>query len=217
MTADPIVLSLFDRTGTMVLPWLEAGYECWIVDLKHKRGVHREGRLVRVGADVLAWLPPRRSYAAAFSFSPCTDQAVSGARWFADDSRDKGLAGLARAVSMVERSRDILAWTEAPWMLENPVGTIASYWRKPDAYVHPWQFAGWNEDIERENYTKKTGLWIGGGFVLPDTKPAPEPHRHDIHAMAPSEDRADKRSVTPTGFARAVFVANEPLVKGRAA
>lgn len=212
-----IVLSLFDRTGTMVQPWLDAGYECWIVDIQHQRGIKRMGNLVTVGADVLVWLPPRREYAAAFAFAPCTDQAVSGARWFKDESRDKGLAGLARAVSMVERARDILEWTGAPWMLENPVGTISKYWRKPDCYVHPWQFAGWNEDIERENYTKKTGLWVGGRFVLPDTKPAPEPHRNDIHAMPPSEDRADLRSVTPSGFARAVFLANDPSAKQGAA
>jgi hypothetical protein len=213
MDSSPIVLSLCDRTGTMVHPWLNAGYECWIVDTQHPRGVTRNGLLVTVGADVRAWLPPRRRYAAAFAFPPCTDQAVSGARWF----KDKGLAGLAGAVELVERCRDILAWTEAPWLLENPVGTISKYWRKPDAYVHPWQFAGWNEDVERENYTKKTGLWIGGGFVLPIQRPAPAPHRDDIHKMAPSEDRGDKRSVTPTGFAIGVCEANEPLVRSRAA
>ena len=208
-----IVLSLCDRTGVMVEPWLAAGYECWIVDVQHPRGMARDGRLVRVGADLRGWLPPRSEYAAVFAFAPCTDQAVSGARWF----KDKGLAGLAGAVELVERCRDICEWSGAPWMLENPVGTIANYWRKPDAYVHPWQFAGWNEDVERENYTKKTGLWVGGGFVLPAVNPAPEPHRHDIHAMAPSEDRGDKRSITPSGFARAVFEANEPLIRTEAA
>lgn len=200
---NPIVLSLYDYTGAMVEPWLAAGYECWIVDIRHPRGVSGS-QLVKVGADVRVWLPPRREYAAAFCFAPCTDQAVSGARWF----KDKGLAGLAGAVEMVERGRDILEWTGAPWLLENPVGTISKYWRKPDAYVHPWQFAGWNTDIERENYTKKTGLWIGNGLQLPIVNAAPEPHRHDIHQMAPSEDRGDKRSITPSGFARAVFDAN---------
>jgi len=192
----------------MVQPWLEVGFECWIVDVQHAPGVRHEpvaaGHLVTVGADVRHWLPPRRDYVAAFAFVPCTDQAVSGARWF----KDKGLAGLAGAVQLVERARDILEWTDAPWMIENPVGTISSYWREPDAYVHPWQFAGWEADVERENYTKKTGLWVGGGFCLPDARPAPPPHRDDIHRMGPSEDRGDRRSMTPRGFARAVFDAN---------
>jgi hypothetical protein len=203
----PIVLSLCDRTGAMVLPWFQAGYECWLVDVQHRACIHRNGLLVYVGADVLHWLPPRRNYVAGFAFPSCTDQAVSGARWF----KEKGLGGLAGAVALVERCRDILEWIDAPWMLENPVGTIASYWRKPDRYVEPWHFAGWNEDVERENYTKKTGLWIGNGFVLPQKRPAPAPHRHDIHEMPPSADRGDLRSVTPTGFARAVFDANHRI------
>ena len=200
----PIVLSLYDKTGVMVEPWLAAGYECWIADIQHKPGVHRSGLLVRVGCDLRTWLPPRREYAAAFAFPPCTDQSVSGARWF----KDKGLAGLSAAIEHVERARDILEWTEAPWMLENPVGTISSYWRKPDTWVHPWQFAGWNEDVERENYTKRTGLWIGNGFQLPALNPAQAPHRADIWKMAPSDDRGDRRSVTPAGFAMAVFQSN---------
>ena len=26
---------LFDLTGVMAQPWLEAGYDCWIVDMQH--------------------------------------------------------------------------------------------------------------------------------------------------------------------------------------
>jgi hypothetical protein len=29
------VISLYDVTGKMVEPWLDAGFECWIVDLQH--------------------------------------------------------------------------------------------------------------------------------------------------------------------------------------
>lgn len=125
--ARPTVVSFCDRTGVMVEPWLAAGCDCWIVDIKHPAGVRRDGRLVRVGADVRVWMPPMAWYVAAFAFPPCNDQAVSGARWF----KDKGLAGLARAVELVERCRDVLEWTGAPWLLENPVGTLSNYWRAP--------------------------------------------------------------------------------------
>ena len=83
--AEPIVLSLCDRTDNMVRPWLDAGHECWIVDVQHPPGVEirdypDSGRLVTVGADVLTWLPPRRDYLFVAAFPPCTDLAVSGAR-----------------------------------------------------------------------------------------------------------------------------------------
>lgn len=208
-----IVLSLCDRTGVMVQPWLEAGYECWIVDTHHAGaetrlgGSDAGGALFAVGADVRTWLPLRRDYAIVFAFPPCTHLAVSGARWFAE----KGIGALVDGLSIVEACRRICEWSGAPWMLENPVGTLSSYWRKPDYTFQPWQYG--------DTYTKKTCLWTGGGFVMPPAINAtmPEGTKPLIHHMPPSADRGDKRSVTPEGFARAVFQANEPLVKERAA
>jgi hypothetical protein len=196
-----IVLSLYDKTGNMVLPWLEAGYECWVVDIQHPRGEHRDGNLVRVGADLRTWLPPRRHFVAAFCFSPCTHLSVSGARWF----RAKGMAGLAEGLALFERGVEICEWTGAPYMAENPVSTISSYWRKPDHLFHPWEYAGYLSDIQADNYTKKTCLWTGNGFEMPEKRPAPPPHRNDIWLMPPSEARADLRSATPLGFSRAVY------------
>lgn len=197
-----LVLSLFDLTGNMVRPWAEAGYECLCVDIQTDEP-RTVGGITWVGSDIRQWLPPRREYAAVFAFPPCTDQAVSGARWF----KDKGLAGLAGAIELVERARDIAEWSGAPWMLENPVSTISSYWRKPDHTFHPWQFSGFEPS---DNYTKKTCLWTGGGFVMP--QPVPDLSLGDpddrIHKAAPGSDRANFRSATPMGFARAVFKEN---------
>lgn len=186
-----LVLSLFDLTGNMVKPWADAGYETLCIDQQ------------RDGTDILRWLPPRREYKIVFAFPPCTNLAVSGARWF----KDKGLAGLGSAIELVERARDICEWSGAPWMLENPIGTLASYWRKPDHAFHPWQFAGHEP---ADNYTKKTCLWTGTGFVMPRAFPLLDAVAPDdrIHKAPPSADRANFRSATPMGFARAVFEAN---------
>lgn len=195
MTARPIVLSLCDRSTVMVQPWLAAGYECWCVDVQHPPGETRHGQLVTVGADVRRWLPPLATYAAVFAFPPCTNLAVSGARWFAS----KGLQGLIDGSEVVEACRRICAWADAPWMLENPVSTISTYWRKPDHTFHPWHYG----DLE----SKRTCLWTGGGFVMPPRRVIDKPAdvRESCWRMAPSADRADKRSLTPDGFARAVF------------
>ncbi len=186
-----LVLSLFDLTENMVKPWKEAGYETLCIDQQ------------RDGTDILRWLPPRCEYKIVFAFPPCTDQAVSGARWF----KDKGLAGLAASIELVERARDIAEWANCPWMLENPVSTMSSYWRKPDHTFHPWEFAGFEP---KDNYTKKTCLWTGAGFVMPKPNPHLELGEPDdrIHKAAPGPDRANIRSATPMGFARAVFEAN---------
>ena len=208
MTA-PIVLSLCDRTGNMVRPRLDAGHECWIVDVQHDPGWRRAGNLVTVGADVLTWLPPRRDYLFVAAFPPCTDLAVSGARWY----KDKGLGALAHAAELVERCRLICEWSDAPWMLENPVGTLSTYWRKPDHKFDPHEFAQLADDPDSEAYTKRTCLWTGGGFVMPERSPLAPMLGSAMWLLPPSEDRADLRSVTPTGFARAVYLANAPVLE----
>lgn len=198
-----LVLSLFDLTGNMVKPWRDAGFDCMAVDLQSEPGAHERDGIVHVGGDVLRWLPPRTDYAMVFAFPPCTDVAVSGARWF----QDKGLAGLAGAIELLERARQIAEWSGAPWMIENPVSTFASYWRKPDYTFHPADFTGFELG---DNYTKKTCLWAGNGFVMPQPHRALGAGKPDdrIHKAPPGPDRANMRSATPMGFARAVFQAN---------
>jgi hypothetical protein len=94
-------------------------------------------------------------------------------------------------------------------MIENPVGSLSKYWRDPDYTFHPVHYAGYAADPETDGYSKKTCLWTGNGFVMPDRKPGEPNLGAMIHRMPPSEDRADKRSITPLGFARAVFLANQ--------
>ena len=194
-----IVISLCDYTGNMVQPWLDAGYECWIVDTRHEPGEHRDPRtwnLVRVGADVRDWLPPRADYAVAFAFPPCTNLAVSGARWF----RHKGLRALSEAIDTFGACVHICEWTGAPWMVENPVSVISSHYRKPDHTFDPCDYG--------DPWTKKTCLWTGGGFIMPPKRRVDPVMGSIIHHMPPSPDRGHLRSETPIGFARAVFAAN---------
>jgi hypothetical protein len=95
-------------------------------------------------------------------------------------------------------------WSGAPYLLENPVGAISTHHRKPDYYFQPW-FWG-------DLYTKKTGLWTGNGFVMPEVDYIIQPKgvTAKIHLASPGEGRADVRSETPAGFAKAVFLANNP-------
>lgn len=193
---SPIVLSLCDYTGNMVKPWLANGYECWIVDMQHPAGEHRDpgnANLVRVGADIRTWLPPRREYAAAFAFPPCTDLAVSGARWF----QGKGLLRLADAIEVFGACVRICEWTGAPWFAENPVSVIASHFRKPDYTFDPCDYG--------DPYTKKTCLWTGGGFVMPEKRRVEPTEGSKMHLIPPSPERANLRSETPMGFAQAVY------------
>jgi hypothetical protein len=206
-----IVLSLCDRTGNMVQPWLEAGYDAITVDLQEAEGLPDRPRYPgrrHFVSDIRTWHYPLRydPPSIIFAFPPCTHFAVSGARWF----KEKGLSALIDGLTMVDACRNICEGSSSPWMLENPVGTIGTYWRDPDHSFDPCDYG--------DPYTKKTCLWTGNGFVMPAKVDAgdmfAEPTRVEptlgsmIHMMPPSADRGDKRSVTPMGFARAVFNAN---------
>ena len=202
-TPKGVVLSLCDRTGNIVQPWAEAGFECICVDSQHPEGEHRKGHITFVGADLREWLPPPRQYAIVFAAPPCTNLAVAGASWF----RSKGVGGLAEGIELVEICRRICEWTQAPWMIENPISTLSSYWRKPDFIFHPLEFGGYVGG-ENDGYTKKTCLWTGCGFQIPEKRPIPMSRPNYIHHMPPSPQRGDLRSVTPPGFSQAVFEAN---------
>jgi len=202
---------LYDVTGKMAEPWLEAGYSCWIVDLQHPpayetNGITKEGRLHKVHADLThPWLCPVERDRIAFvaAFPPCDHLAVSGARWF----RGKGLRKLAQSIDMFATAAEFCEWSKAPYLIENPVSSISSYWRKPDHTFHPWHFtAHWPED----NYTKRTCIWTGNGFSMPEMAydaSLGEPDNR-IHLAPPGDERKNFRSATPSGFARAVFEAN---------
>ena len=196
----------------MAQPWLAAGYECWIVDIQHpvayeNHGVTSSGKLHMVHADLRqTWLPPRdiiNRVAAVFCFPPCTHLANSGNR----HKRFKGHRKLAESADYFATSVELCEWLQAPYMIENPVGSMSTYWRKPDHTFHPWHFTGHNE---ADNYTKTTCLWTGNGFIMPDRnvkEGLPDPDDR-IHKAPPSATRGDVRSITPMGFAVAVFLAN---------
>ena len=191
-----VMISCFDKSGNMAKPWAEAGYLCYCVDIQHEPGEKRVGNIVWVGADMMDWMPPRSDVAFAAFFPPCTDVAVSGARWF----KDKGLGSLIQALTLFDRSVRLAEWCGAPYMIENPVSTVATYWRKSDHQFDPCDYG--------DPYTKRTHLWTGGGFVMPERTPVLALEGSKMHRLPPSADRADLRSETPVGFARAVFAAN---------
>lgn len=199
----PVMISCFDESCVMAEPWAEAGFDCYCVDLLHPPGETRDGNIVRVGADMREWMPPRGDIAFAAFFPPCTDVSVSGARWF----KDKGLGSLVNALSLFDASVRIAEWCGCPYLIENPVSTVSTYWRKPDHSFDPCDYG--------DPYTKKTCLWTGGGFVMPPKSRVEPLEGSKMHMLPPSADRARLRSQTPAGFARAVFEANAATAEVR--
>lgn len=214
-----IAIFLCDLTGVMAAPWVEAGYEAILVDPQHDPGVTIDGLVTKVGRVIdhpETWRVIReaiqsRRVVFVAGFPPCTDLAVSGARWF-EAKRKQDPAVQFKAMQVVWQCRDIGELSGAPWFLENPVSQISSLWRKPDHAFHPHDFSGY---CPSDNYTKKTCLWVGGGFVMPSDfrdKSLGDPDNR-IHHCPPGPERANFRSATPRGFSIATFLSNAPHLK----
>lgn len=223
-----VVISLCDLTGNMTRPWQEAGYDVVLVDPQHGTDRFAPGgpcescgesticthagdaiklaRTVEGAMSELGEIIRTNSVAMVFGFPPCTDMAVSGARWF-ETKRAADRMFQAKAVMVAEQCRTLGRLSGAPYLVENPVSVLASAFGKPQHTFHPADFTAYEPS---DNYTKKTCLWTGNGFIMPQpardsSLGAPD---NRIHFASPGPERANFRSATPMGFARAVFDAN---------
>ena len=123
------------------------------------------------------------------AFPPCTDLAVSGARWFKEKIAD------GRQQRSIEFFMH-LANVECPKIaVENPVGIMSTRWRKPDQIIQPWQFG--------HGETKATCLWLKNLSPLMPTRIV-EGRNPRVHLEPPGPDRWRKRSITYQGIADAM-------------
>ena len=123
------------------------------------------------------------------AFPPCTDLAVSGARWF----KEKQANGQQEKSIMFFEFFTMLKTYHVA--IENPIGIMSTIYRKPDQIIQPWQFG--------HGETKATCLWLKNLSPLKPTEIV-EGREQRIWKMAPSEDRAKLRSKTYPGIARAM-------------
>lgn len=207
-----IVLCLCDLSGVFAQPWVDNGYRAVLVDPQHG-SYSVSGLVTKLPLTVdeasreISDLVRGNRIAFVAGFPPCTDMAVSGARWF---NRKYALDPLfqAKAVMVAEQCRTIARMSGAPWFIENPVSVLSSVFGKPQHVFNPWQYSGF---CSEDNYVKKTCLWTGGGYIHPAPRVQPGLGKpdHRIWTAPPSADRANFRSRTPLGFSRAVYAANK--------
>lgn len=215
-----VIWSLFDGSGIMGLPWAMAGHTVYCFNADEAD--HGE-YVVKMSHEnihyVNCWIDSEFDFYAApdiiFSFPSCTELAGSGEK----HHRNEG--DISVAVDAARVAERMGAKYQCPWMVENPVGKLSTEWRKPDYYFNPFEYGGYMSGFEpsfhpkmpaRDGYTKKTCLWVGGGFVMPEKIPVAHIGKFWGWAFLGGASAKTKqlRSLTPRGFARAVYEANKP-------
>lgn len=177
------ILVACEESQAVTKAYRAKGHEAYSCDIQECSGRHPEWH---IKGDVLEELG--KAWDMVLAFPPCTDLAVSGARWFKEKIAD----------GRQQRSIDFfMEFTklDCKWAIENPIGIMSSNFRKPDQIIQPWQFG--------HGETKATCLWLNG---LPKLQPTNivEGREQRIWKLPPGPERAKLRSKTFLGIAAAM-------------
>lgn len=119
------------------------GHEAYSCDIQECSGGHPEWHLQQ---DVIPLLSEK--WDMIIAFPPCTDLAVSGARYFAKKRAD------GRQQRSIEFFMQFVNADCPKVAIENPIGIMSSHYRKPDQIIQPYQFG--------DQARKATCLWLKG-------------------------------------------------------
>lgn len=177
------VLVACEFSGTVRDAFIRGGYDAWSCDLLPTATADKSRHIQGDALQAIAG----RSWDLVIAHPPCTYLASSGARWWKDRQQEQ-----ADAIAFV-----LAIWGQnvGQMAIENPIGRLATAWRKADQIIQPWQFG--------HGEVKATCLWLRG---LPLLKPTAIVSGREarIHKMSPSKNRGYLRSVTYSGIAEAM-------------
>jgi site-specific DNA-cytosine methylase len=179
------VLLACEESQAVCIEFRKLGHEAYSCDILPCSGGHPEWHLQM---DVFEAIK-LKDWDMMIAFPPCTDLAVSGAKWF-DEKRKNGSQqkSIEFFMNLVNAPIDKIA-------IENPIGIMSTIYRKPDQIIQPWMFG--------HGETKATCLWLKN---LPKLIPTNivEGREGKIWKMPPSKNRAKLRSKTYSGIAKAM-------------
>ena len=126
------------------------GHEAYSCDLQDCSGGHPEWH---IKGDVIPLLEEK--WDMIIAHPPCTYLCVSGNRWF--DIERYGDSAIKRIEEREKAIEFFMKFVNAECKkiaIENPIGRMSTYYRKPDQIIQPFEFG--------HPYTKQTCLWLKG-------------------------------------------------------
>jgi len=188
------VLIACEYSGIVREEFNKLGHAAWSCDLLPTEiaGWHWQMDVERVLNET------QRYWDMIIAFPPCTDLAVSGAKWFKEKRKD------GRQQKAIDFFMMFANYDCPKIAIENPVGIMSTIWRKPDQIIQPYEFG--------EPESKKTCLWLKGLPKLIPTNILEKPANgywsnqtpSGQNKLGPSDNRAKIRSKTYLGIAKAM-------------
>ena len=198
------VLVACEESQAVTKEFRKLGHEAFSCDILESSGGHPEWHLQQDVTELL-----KEKWDLILAFPPCTYLTVTGNRWF--NVEKYGEKALKRIKDREEAKDFFMLFAGANCeriAIENPVGVMSSYWRKPDQIINPYEFG--------DPFEKKTCLWLKGLPKLQSTKNVEPPPRTKFESgksmpawyaeawKLPKDERAKLRSKTFPGIAKAM-------------
>lgn len=209
----PFLLSLYDLTGTWSQPYVDAGWKVMRWDKQVEGCVLKNFSHIIQLIEQEVGEPKIEGLLVA---APCTAFAGSGARWWPekDDQSDQYFPFNSFTEYMVALTEITFHFVDELqpdfWVLENPVGRI----ERLVPHIKKYRKMSFDPCDFGDPYTKRTILW--GEFNPNLKKNFVEPvEGSKMRNISPSPERANIRSKTPEGFARAFYEANNEQLQFR--
>lgn len=198
------ILVACEESQTVTKAFRKRGHEAFSCDILESSGGHPEWHLQQDVTELL-----KQDWDMILAFPPCTFLTVTGNRWF--NIEKYGDKAIKRHADRKEAVDFFMLFANADCekiVIENPIGTMSSEYRKPDQIINPFQFG--------DPFEKKTCLWVKGLPLLEATEVVDVPPRTEFKSgktMAkwyadafklPKDERAKLRSKTFPGIAKAM-------------
>jgi hypothetical protein len=168
------VLIACESSGIVREAFRSLGHDAWSCDLQPAD----DGSPYHIQDDVLRVIGYRPEFDGNWDLMiahpPCTDLAVSGAKWFPEKRADgRQQRAIDFFMKLANAKIDKIC-------IENPVGIMSTAWRKPDQIIQPWMFG--------EDASKRTCLWLRGLDLLSHTCIIPPHGYRQVDESYPFKD-----------------------------
>lgn len=131
-----------EESQAVCIEFRKLGFEAYSCDILPCSGGHPEWHIQMDVFEAIEIIKPE----VLICFPPCTDLAVSGSRSFEQKRRDgRQQKSISFFMSLANSNIKHIA-------IENPIGIMSNYFRKPDQIIQPYYFG--------DNVKKSTCLWL---------------------------------------------------------
>jgi hypothetical protein len=197
------ILLACEESQAVTKEFRNMGIEAYSCDILDQSGGHPEWHIKGDVLDVI-----NGGWDCMIAFPPCTDLAMSGAKHFEQKRKDgRQQKSIEFFMTLVNAPIKFIA-------IENPIGVMSSFYRKPDQIINPFDF---NDPARKptclwlKNLPKLKSINFGEAPLFGETLNKGEFHTTKggktlpkWYNLPPSQDRAKIRSKTFPGIAKAM-------------